>query len=286
MSKRQKVISSNSIPRPILFIASTLQIVSTSLTVKFAKKLFTKPIKHKVPKREFDMNMNSKQELIHISAINKKIMTYHYGEHSKKVLLVHGWSGRGTQLVKIADKMLELGYSTISFDAPAHGKSPGNSTLMLEFIESILALEKLHGPFEYVIGHSLGSMSILNAIKNGLDVKKAVLIGSGDSVNDILLDFVSKLGLKPIIALKMRESFEKDFNDSMESYSSYIAAKNIKTPILLIHDKDDDDVPYTASENIHKNLENSSIFLTKKLGHRKILGDEKVINQIEKFLTN
>jgi pimeloyl-ACP methyl ester carboxylesterase len=286
MSKRQKVISSNSIPRPILFIASTLQIVSTSLTVKFAKKLFTKPIKYKVPKREFDMNMNSKQELIHISAINKKIMTYHYGEFSKKVLLVHGWSGRGTQLVKIADRMLELGYSTISFDAPAHGKSPGNSTLMLEFIESILALEKLHGPFEYAIGHSLGSMSILNAIKNGLDVKKAVLIGSGDSVNDILLDFVSKLGLKPTIAIKMRESFEKDFDDSMESYSSYVAAKNIKTPILLIHDKNDDDVPYTASENIHENLENSSIFLTKKLGHRKILGDEKVINQIEKFLTN
>jgi alpha-beta hydrolase superfamily lysophospholipase len=51
----------------------------------------------------------------------------------KKILLVHGWSGRGTQLFKIADELLKQGYSTISFDAPAHGKSPGK-TIMVDFI--------------------------------------------------------------------------------------------------------------------------------------------------------
>lgn len=284
MSKRQKNISSKDIPTSILFIACVLQKTSTRLTVRFAKFLFTKPIKYKIPKREFEMEKNTKQELINIPAIDKKIMVYHYGESEKKVLLVHGWSGRGTQLVKIADKMLSLGYSTISFDAPAHGKSPGKSTLMIEFIESILELEKQHGPFEYAIGHSLGSMSILNAIKKGLNVKKAVLIGSGDSVNDIVFDFVSKLKLKPLIASKMRSSFEKKFNVSMESYSSYVAAKDVSTPTLLIHDRDDEDVPFTASENIHRNLTNSNIYLTNKLGHRKILGDDKVIKTIENFI--
>jgi len=127
-------------------------------------------------------------------------------------------------------------------------------------------------------------MSILNAIKQGLQIKKAVIIGSGDSVNDILLDFVSNLKLNPNIASKMRTSFEKKYQINMESYSAYIAAKTCTIPTLIIHDINDEDVPYTASENIHKNLKNSTLLLTEKLGHRKILGNEKVIEAISHFL--
>lgn len=285
MSKK-KNISSDNIPKAIIFTAKTLQFISTDLAVKFAKKLFTTPIKHKLPKRELEMEVNSIQEFVEIPSLSKKIRVYHYGNSNKKVLLVHGWSGRGTQLVKIADKLLELGYSTISFDAPAHGKSPGNSTLMTEFIASILELEKKFGPFEYIVGHSLGGMSTLNAIKQGLKVKKAVIIGSGDSVNDILHDFVSKLELKKNIAIKMKDSFEKEYLMNMESFSAYVAAKDVKVPVLVIHDKQDEDVPYSASENIHKHLDNSELLLTENLGHRKILGDKEVINNIVKFISN
>jgi alpha-beta hydrolase superfamily lysophospholipase len=84
----------------------------------------------------------------------------------KRVLLVHGWSGRGTQLFKIADELLKQGYSTISFDAPAHGKSPGKTTIMVDFITTI-EINKQFGPFDAAIGHSLGGMSVLNA-KKGL----------------------------------------------------------------------------------------------------------------------
>jgi pimeloyl-ACP methyl ester carboxylesterase len=286
MSKRNKNISTNSIPSSILFTAKILQSVSKKLTVKFAKKLFTTPIRYKLPKREIEMNAKSKQKFLFIPKINKNIMVYHYGTSTKKVLLVHGWSGRGTQLVKIADLLIKMGYSTISFDAPAHGKSPGKTTLMLEFIESILELEKQYGKFEFAIGHSLGGMSILNAIKKGLNVKKGVILGSGDSINDILLDFVTKLQLKPEIASLMRESFEEKFEESMESYSGAIAAKNISLPMLVIHDKNDEDVPYTASVNIHNTLKNSELFLTENLGHRKILGNDAVISKIQSFLEN
>ena len=287
MSKRQKSTSSETIPKFILTIANLLQKTSIPLTVLFAKKLFTTPIKHKIPKREHEMDKNTKQELILIPKINKKIMVYHYGNSPKKVLLVHGWSGRGTQLVKIADKLIELGYSTISFDAPAHGKSPGKTTLMPEFIASIIELEHSYGPFEYVVGHSLGGMSILNAIKDGLQVKKAVLIGSGDSVNDIVHDFVLKLKLKPIIATRMKASFEKNNNMEMESFSANVAARKIaNTPTLIIHDINDSDVPYAASENIHKYLKQSELVLTKGLGHRKILGDKNVIDKIVDFLVD
>ena len=46
---------------------------------------------------------------------------YQYGERKRKILLEYGWSGRGTQLFKIADELVQKRFSTISFDAPAHG---------------------------------------------------------------------------------------------------------------------------------------------------------------------
>jgi pimeloyl-ACP methyl ester carboxylesterase len=286
MSKRQKNISSDSIPKIVLFIAKSLQSISTTLTVKFAKKLFSTPIKYKIPKREFEMDSKSQQEFVFIPEISKKIMVYKYGTGTKKALLVHGWSGRGTQLVKIAEQLTKLGYTTISFDAPAHGKSPGSSTLMIEFIASILELERIHGKFDIAIGHSLGGMSVLNSIKKGLKVNKAVIIGSGDSINDILHDFVKKMKLKPKIADLMRTSFEESFNEKMESYSGSNAAKEVSVPVLVIHDIDDEDVPFTASENIHKTLKNSELVLTNSLGHRKILGNEDVILKIKDFILN
>ncbi|MGV7107527.1 alpha/beta fold hydrolase [Flavobacterium sp. U410] len=284
--KKNKKNASTSIPKIILLTASVLQKLSSELTVKFAQKLFSTPIKHKLPKREFDMEENTKQKLLDVPSIQNKVMVYEYGTGDKKVLLVHGWSGRGTQLVKIADELVNLGYQTISFDAPAHGKSTGKMALMTDFIASVMEIEKHYGPFEFAIGHSLGGMTVLNAIKQGLQVKKAVIIGSGDSVTDIVNDFVRKLKLKSIYGEKMKAAFEKQLKGDMESYSAYIAAESVDIPVLAIHDKDDDDVPYTASENIVKRLKRGNLYMTESLGHRKILGDKRVIETIIQFLTN
>lgn len=272
------------IPKPILITAKLLEMTSSKLAMKFASKLFTSPMKYKIPKREIEMDKNSIQQNLVLDSIKKEIVIYNYGQGTKKVLLVHGWSGRGTQLVKIADEMLKLGYSTISFDAPGHGKASGKSSNMTEFIAAILEMQDKFGPFEYAVGHSLGGMSILNSIKRGLKVKKAVIVGSGDIVEDIFDDFVEKLGMNIAISKKMKASFEKKIGETMESYSAYIVAREIQIPVLIIHDNDDADVPVKAAHNIHENLKDSELLITNGLGHRKILGDAKVIKKIVAFL--
>ncbi|WP_264550220.1 alpha/beta hydrolase [Flavobacterium sp. N2820] len=285
MSKSKNKVKKNlEIPQVILLTAKILQAISSKLTVLFAAKLFTTPIKHKIPKREYLMDQNSTQNTVFIPSIQKEIVLYHYGNSTKKVLLVHGWSGRGTQLVKIADEMLKLGYMTLSFDAPAHGKSKGNSSIMTEFIASILEIDKQYGPFEFAIGHSLGGMSVLNAIKQNLQVKKAVIIGSGDIIQDIIDDFIGKLKLKPEYGVKLKDHFEAKFGGKMNDYSAYKAAEKTEIPVLIVHDKDDDDVSVKAAYHIQKHLKNSEIMITEGLGHRKILGDDNVTQKIIEFI--
>lgn len=284
MSKNTKQRSAVKIPKPVLITAKILEVTSVKLAAKFAMKLFVTPVKFKLPKREIEMDRESRQEFLEVKSLNKKIRVYHYGDSDKKVLLVHGWSGRGTQLYSIAEKLIKNGYSTISFDAPAHGKSGGKTSDMTEFIASIVELEKKYGPFEYAIGHSLGAMALLNAVKRGLKVNKAVTIGSGDIIKDIMEDFTGKLGMNLATTNKMIKIFEKKFGTTINSYSAYIAAKEVSIPVLVIHDENDADVPVTAAHHINEHLSKSELMITEGLGHRKILGDNKVIKRIIKFL--
>ena len=280
----QKSPNTTQVPKIIVLIGRFLYRISPILAEKFARKLFITPIKHKIPKREFQMEATSQQTKLFVPTINKEIVVYAYGNSSKKILLVHGWSGRGTQLVKIADTLIENGYSIISFDAPAHGKSGTKTTLMLEFIESILEVEKHYGPFEFAVGHSLGGMSILNAVKKGLQIKKAVVIGSGNSVINIVNTFIQKIGLPNDVAILMKNNFEKKYHFEMESFSAYVAAKDVKIPVLVIHDTDDEDIPVSEAYHLAEHLSDKELLITNQLGHRKILGDSKVIQKIVEFL--
>jgi pimeloyl-ACP methyl ester carboxylesterase len=280
-----KAAQSLKIPKPIILTGKFLQFISPSLAAHFAARLFTTPFKHKMPKREYEMDKKSQQETVHVLAINKDIVVYHFGAGSRKILLVHGWSGRGTQLVKFADVFVKAGYAIISFDAPAHGKSPGKTSIMPEFIASILQLEKQFGPFDAAIGHSLGGMSLLNAVKRGLKIRRLVTIGSGDIIHDVIDEFIEKLDLRQKVGTLMRRQFERKNHESMDEYSAWRAAAVVDIPVLVIHDQDDAEVSVKCAQHIHENLKQGELLITKGLGHRKILGHQEVIGKTFRFIT-
>lgn len=282
--KSKKGTAGLKVPKLIIAVGKFLSMISTKLVVLYAARLFSTPLKHKIPKRELEMDLKSVQERIVVSGIGKSIVVYHFGESPKKVLLVHGWSGRGTQLVKFAEALVSCGYSTVSFDAPAHGKSAGKTTLMPEFIESILELEKRFGPFEAAIGHSLGGMSLLNAVRMGLKLNRLAVIGSADIVKDIMDDFIQKLDLKPKISGLLQQHFEGKSRQTMDSYSAYLSAQTTAIPVLVVHDEQDDEVPVKCALHIMAHLKQGELMLTTHLGHRKILGDLKVIERVVGFI--
>lgn len=272
------------VPRIILFIGKILQNTSKRLTTKFAIYLFTTPMKFTAPKREQQMALSAQKQRLLIPEIQKEIQVYCYGYSKKKILLVHGWAGRGTQLYKIADKLLENGYMTISFDGPAHGKSEGSQTSMIEFIHSIENLEKEFGPFHAAIGHSLGGMSLLNATRRGLKLKSLITIGSGDMISDILTVFLKKVDLDQNYKSRIKSIFNKKLNEEMDNFSGSIAARKVCIPTLVVHDTDDKEVPVSCAYNIRQNLKQGVLLITDKLGHNRILKDSFVVHRVVSFI--
>lgn len=273
------------IPKIYRIIGKILQFISHNLASRYAIWLFFKPLRFPMPKREQPMNQNSEQFDLFIPFIGKKIRMYRYGEGTKRILLVHGWSGRGTQLFTLADYLVSQNYQVISFDAPAHGKSEGNKTYMKEFVECIREIQTQLGEFDGVIGHSLGAMSVINAVRLGFKTPYLVCIAGGDLVKDIIDDFINKMQMNQAVWNSVHTYLQQKLKESTEEYSASVAVKNIHQPILIIHDTDDIDVPVAAAHNIHKHAPNSELLITEGLGHRRILADKAVIERIGVFIS-
>lgn len=283
-SKQAKTLPpSMVIPNFIKISAKIASYLPSFLTLRLADKLFTTPVKFTIPEREQTMQKSAQKKRVLIKSINKEIDVLSYGYSPKKVLLVHGWSGRSTQLFMVADKLLENRYMTISFDATAHGNSEGKTSFMPEFVEIIKQLNEEMGPFESAVGHSLGGMALYNAEKD-LQLKSLVTIGSGDTITEIINRFVENVNFKASVAKKLKRYYDQMFNRDIDENSSSVQAKDITIPTLVVHDSQDGDVAVSCAYNIRQNLHNGSLLITKGLGHTKILRDKNTMNKIVDFI--
>ena len=222
LKNKKSLIPSLIIPKTVSYFAKTLELISSRLASFFGIRLFITPVNFPIPKREQYMLKSAQKKRLYIPEIKKEIEILSYGYSKKKVLLVHGWSGRSTQLFAFADKLLENGYMVISFDGPAHGKSTGRTTMMPEFLKTIEKINTTFGPFEAAIGHSFGATSLYNAAATFLDIKTFIAIGSGDRISDIISNFAKKLfsDYQVVLAMDIDEFLVLDpiKNTSLKDY--------------------------------------------------------------------
>ncbi|WP_117885008.1 alpha/beta fold hydrolase [Aureibaculum luteum] len=274
------------IPSSIIRTGKTLQLFSSKLAANFAIKLFTTPPKFKTPEREEMMRKSAKNILINIPSIQKDVNVYEYGFSKTKILLVHGWAGRGTQLYEVADKLLENGMMVISVDLPAHGLSSGKTTNMLECIATVEYINDKFGPFEAAIGHSFGGITLLASLAKKQFLNKLAIIGIEASNNKILDLFVQKLKLKNKVATLMKKQIRSKFEVDLESLAAITSAKSVTNPTLVVHDVQDNDVDVSSAYKIRQNLVKGKLLITNGLGHRQILRDHNTIHKIIDFLKN
>lgn len=284
MTREKTPVQRLLVPSYILKLGKLLTAVSPTLASRFAARLFLTPFRYKLPQREKEMDAQSRQEIIYVPDIRREIVVYHYGDSPRKVALVHGWSGRGTQLSFLAAALIKNGFSVISFDAPGHGKAPGKISMMPFFSKTLNFLEEQYGPFEAAVGHSLGGMAALKAVKDGLPLEKLVIIGTANSVTNITKDFAQNMHLSQEVAVKMKSYLDRKFGQDMDNFSGAVSAKEVNTPTLVVHDKDDVDVQVSSAYEIKEELENGELLITSGLGHRRILGNKMVISKIIEFL--
>jgi len=256
--------------------------VAPAFAARFASYLWFRPQRHRPPAREQALLARAQHVLMHHAG--KRIAVVHWGK-GPAVMLVHGWSGRGAQLGEFAEPLAGAGYRAVAFDAPAHGRSDGRDATLLEISDVILRLASDFGPVHAVIAHSFGVPCVLFALQQRRFARRVVALSTPATLDGLLKKFAGTLALSPRTVQILREMLVQRFGEDVWTrFSVQNMAQSMELPALIIHDRDDRDVPWQEGEAVARAWPHARFLLTEGLGHRRILRDPEVIDRVVRFL--
>jgi pimeloyl-ACP methyl ester carboxylesterase len=258
----------------------TLSVIAPRAAGALAVRLFGTPQRHHRPGWEREIYARGSR-----MQLGSNLAARSWGEpRAPIVLLVHGWEGRGTQLGAFVGAFVIAGFRVIALDFPAHGDSTGRHTDLIECTEALRKVARDLGPLAGIVAHSFGGAVTTLAIERGMDVRAVVLVSSPSSVADVLARFGRMLGLGTRAMQAFRRGLEHRTGLKLADLEIYERAARLRVPALIVHDRDDRDVPFSDAERLAARWPTATLVATGGLGHRRILRDENVIERAVEFV--
>jgi pimeloyl-ACP methyl ester carboxylesterase len=201
------------------------------------------------------------------------------------VLLVHGWGSRGARLGDFVAPLTHAGFSVLAFDAPGHGASAGRLSSLPQFIAAIRTIGEHLGPLHAVVAHSMGGAATALAMAGSLDLERVVFLAPAADPAGYSERFASVFGLTDEVVSRMKRGLERRFGIAWKDFDVLAAAATLTSPLLVIHDSDDRDVPLSDGASIAAAWPGARLVETNGLGHRRIVHDPTVVLRAVAFLT-
>jgi hypothetical protein len=100
-------------------------------------------------------------------------------------------------------------------------------------------------------------------------------------------EFARRLGFGERIRTRMVARIERRFAQPMSHFSIAGRLGDLDSPpsLLIVHDQDDRETPWTGSAALAELWPEASLLTTSGLGHRRILRDPTVIDEVTGFAT-
>lgn len=275
-------------PKPLLLGMRSMFAVSGRLfpsrLAQKAADLFLQPERHQRPERE-QTAVDAGERL----SFHNGMQGFRWKADKPNapiVMLVHGWSGRATQLFAFIKLLQELGYEVVAVDLPAHGESLGETTTIPHTRDSLIAVGKELGSIHAIIAHSFGSACSMWAIENGMQVKHLVSLGAPTHyMHRVFAQFFH-------IPAKATELFVDEVSHRMQFPADKVSIQELidyegpmaNTPTLLVHGSDDREMPLYHAEKNAELLPKSELIVLDNCGHRKVVWDPRVVAKVAEWL--
>ncbi|MET0210300.1 MAG: alpha/beta hydrolase [Burkholderiaceae bacterium] len=254
--------------------------VSPGLAGRQAERVFTVPPRyHGAPLEGIDAREERVRSGRHSLAV------WQVGALSApKVLLVHGWGGRGEQLSSFLGPLVEAGYGVVWFDQPGHGASGRGPSSLADFVRAVQTLERTHGPFAAAIGHSLGAAALALALRAGLALPRVAFVGPPASITEYAHRFARLMGITPAIREAMQARLERRFGMRFAYIDSIDDLRRLDLPALFVHDKGDRQIPFDDTRRLVARMPKARLVTTYGLGHHRILREPSVVATVVRFV--
>jgi pimeloyl-ACP methyl ester carboxylesterase len=207
------------------------------------------------------------------------------------VLVLHGWTGEASFMTAVAEPIRRAGFRVALFDLPAHGLSEGRSTNLIDCARATVAVSKALGPVHSVVTHSFGGLIALVAAEGHapmpgrLEAEHFALIASPNRLTDVTDHFAEHWGLDDARRRAFEHRLERVGGRPIGCFATVPLLKSIARTALVVHARDDVDVPFRCAEEIATEVPGAVLQPFDGLGHRNILFASPPLRAVTAYLT-
>jgi pimeloyl-ACP methyl ester carboxylesterase len=213
-----------------------------------------------------------------------RVASYVWHGGGPTVVLVHGWNGGAGDLAHFIEPLRDAGRRVVAIDLPGHGRSSGKRVTLPLAVAAVEAVLRRAPSVEAVIAHSFGVPATVLAAGRGAPVPRAVLLAGPVSMEPYLQRFEQVLGLGPAVRTAMRALIGRALDEGgVETMDLSAVAPRLSGRALIIHDREDREVPFLSAQAIHRAWPGAELVATQGLGHRRLLADPAVIDRAVGF---
>lgn len=248
------------------------------------QRLFLSPVPRPLHPREQAVMAQAKTQRVSFDG-RREIPLYSWGETGPLILLVHGWSGRGSQLSGYVAPLLAQGFRVAAFDAPGHGLADGKLAAMPWWVRSALLVKEHLGPVEGVLAHSLGTSAVTRAQADGLGARALVYVAPPEDPGSYLYKTAETLGFSLQAAALAQAEIEARFQVTMADYLGRNLGPSMDAPLQVFHDEGDQEVLFSEGQALVSHWPGAKLQSFHGLGHNRILREPAVLSGAVDFFT-
>lgn len=203
----------------------------------------------------------------------------------KTVLLMHGWSGAVEQFTHLLPRLLHLGCRVVAPVPKGHryqGEGRSHPGYFIKAVNEVLTCQSLR--VHAAIGHSMGGSALALHGVSHLQIARVVLIGAPAGLTGVLNRFGHFLGFNQRAQNALYALADSTVGVSHEAMDAATHLMKTAQRALVIHDKDDREVPFKDAEQYVMKHPDARLYSTEGFGHRRILQNDAVINEIIDFI--
>lgn len=275
---------SSRLPPAIVWLRRVFKVterLSPRLAAEFARVLFFKPMSSKV--RAEEQAVLATGQTFHLPVGGRRVAAWSWGQ-GPTVLLCHGWGGQAGQLTALVQPLVSSGHRVIAMDMPAHGRSEGHLSDVIDFARTIWEVANTTEGLVGVVAHSMGAAGVILACAEGLRVPRLVFIAPPLDFVGFWSRFREMFEVSPGVWERMRENSQRRMGVSFEQTFPKTHAARLEGELLVFHDENDREIPLAQGEALAQLWRGATFVRTQGLGHHRILKDPDLVNRAAAFL--
>ena len=228
----------------------------------------------------------SKAQLIETNYKGDRIIGYRWGKKGPKVLVCHGWRSKTADFRRIIEAFTSAGYVVEGLDMRAHGRSEGKHTTLPEYRDIIKDHFVKHGPYEVVVGYSMGGIAsgiVMSELSPVLHPKHYFVLAGPPYVRYFFKDIVEDVGCNHSVYESMCALVENYYHQPIDYFDLRRKGEELRhINTHLIYCEDDQMIPFEKGQELESAWPHASFVHARGLGHYKIVANEKIIDYIVK----